>query len=156
MNTTIAKHIEYPLQALTLSQKDALTLSQKECKYILAPDTKVGLRKAGIPTSTPTIMRHAPVGDFGFGILDPYTLQCCSWIQSIVDHIWTSSPTGSLLTVAAKDAQLEMGLTSDLSSQPSWDPLQWLTTTSWIRSCLQFMWKNKIWITPFGTALPSA
>ena len=148
LKTTIAERIEYPLQALALSPK--------ECRYILAPVTKVGLPKAGIPTSIPTTMRHAPVEDFSFGILGPYTLQCCSWIQSIVDHIWTSSPTGALLTVAAEDAQLEMGLTSDLSMQPSWDPLHWLTTPSWIHSCLQFMWTNQIRIKPFGTALTSA
>ena len=148
LNTTIAKRIEYPLQALTLSQK--------ECRYILAPVTKVGLPKVGIPTSTPTAMRHAPVEDFGFGILDPYTLQCCSWVQLIVNYIWTNSPTGSLLAVAAEDAQLEMGLTSDLSLQPSWDPLCWLTTSSWIRSCLQFMWKHKIRIMSFGMALSPA
>ena len=49
-----------------------------------------------------------------------------------------------------------MGLTSDLSTQPSWDPLHWLTTTLWIRSCLQFMWTNQIRIQPFGTKLTPA
>ena len=79
LQTTIAKHIEYPLQALTLSPK--------ECKHILAPVIKVRIPKAGIPASIPMALRHAPVGDFRFGIVDPYISQGCSWIHSIVDHI---------------------------------------------------------------------
>ena len=124
LKLTIAKCVDYPLQALTLYPA--------ECKYIHAPVIKYRLPKAGIPSSVHTSLRHALVEDFGFGILDPYTSQCCSWVQSIVNHIWTSSPTSTLLTVAVEDAQLEMGLTDDLSIKSKCDPLRWLTTPSWI------------------------
>ena len=101
----------------------ALTLTPKECKHILAPVVKVGLPKAGIPASIPMSLRHEPVGDFGFGIIDLYISKGCAWIQSIVDHIWTSSPTGQLLKIAVEDTQLKMGVTSDLATQPPWNPL---------------------------------
>ena len=94
------------------------------------PVIQTGLPKAGIPASNPTAPRHAPISDFSFGILDPYTAQGCAWIQALVNHIWTPSPTGTLLTIAVEDAQLEMGDTTDLSIQPLFKPLQWLTTKS--------------------------
>ena len=114
----------------------------------------MGLPKAGIPASIPLSLQHAPVRDFDFGIVDPYISQSCLWVQSIVDNIWTSSLTGTLLQIAIADAQLKMGVTSDLSDYPSWNPLQWLTTASWIRSCIEFVWKHGVRISPLGTTLP--
>ena len=43
-----------------------------------------------------------------------------------------------------------------LHRPPRWDPLHWLTTSSRIAACVQFMWSNQIRIRPFGTKLPSA
>ena len=99
-------------------------------------------------------LRRAPVGDFGFGIINPHISQGCAWIQSIVDHTWTSSPTGQLLKIAVEDAQLKMGVTSDLATQPQWNPLQWFTTKSWIHSCVDFAWKHDVRISPLRTTIP--
>ena len=114
----------------------------------------MGLPKAGIPSSVPKALCHAPISDFGFSILDPFTAQGCAWILTLVDHIWTKSPTGTLLTVTVEDAQMEMELTSDLSIPPPFHPLRWLTTTSWTCLCLTFMWKHDIRVTPLGVHLP--
>ena len=101
----------------------------------------------------PTILRHAPISDFGIGLVDLYISQDCSWIQSILDHTWTDSPTSTLLTVAFEDAQLEMGIPDGLMKTPAWTPLRWLTIKSWIQSCLHFLWENQIEISPSGSKI---
>ena len=56
LQTTIVQRIDYPLPALTLSPQ--------ECNYIMAPVTRVGLPKAGIPSSVPKVLCHAPISDW--------------------------------------------------------------------------------------------
>ena len=89
----------------------------------------------------------------GFGIFDTYMDQRCHWVQTLVNHLWQDTPTGTMLKVALEDAQLEMGVTLRLTLKPSWKPDRWFTTNSWIKQCSEFLWEFEIHIEPLGTQL---
>ena len=121
----------------------------------MAPIIKIGLQKAGIPSHVPTSLQNAPTAVMGFGIFDPYMEQRCQWVQTLMNHLWQDTPTGTLLKIALEDAQLEMGIPTHLSPQMPWKPESWFTTDSWIKQCLQFLWNFEIHVDPLGTQLHS-
>ena len=77
----------------------------------------------------------------------------CSRIPTMVDDMWRDAPTGTLLTVALEDLQLKMGSTSPFSEEPFFRPCRWMTTESWIKSYVTFIWDNDITIQDLGCTI---
>ena len=94
---TITKRVEYPLSALNLTQND--------CKRIMGPIIAVGLPKAGIPRTAPVPARHAPVTVGGYGIPDLHLIGGTRKVATVIDHLWTNSPTGFLIESALESLQ---------------------------------------------------
>jgi hypothetical protein len=135
MHTTIPYSLCYSLPAVTLTQK--------ECKYIMAPIHKDGLPRAGISSTIPSEIRNGPLDDGGLGVMDLFYHQGTSQVASLVSNMWAQNPTGKLLTVAMEDIAMEMGLHQTTGRWLKYG-LTYSTTNSWIKHVLNFMEKNKI------------
>ena len=80
LTLTVMKKLEYPLQALTLTEK--------ECDFIMAPVLLSGLPKAGICRHTPRALIYGDKEHQGLGIHNLYTTMGINRIQALMDHIW--------------------------------------------------------------------
>ena len=63
LNTTISRKLVYPLQALTLAEK--------ECTSIMAPAIHTSLPKAGISSCISSVVQHAPTHSPRLGSSEP-------------------------------------------------------------------------------------
>jgi Reverse transcriptase (RNA-dependent DNA polymerase). len=146
LHRTIPFRLCYSLQAVSLGEKD--------CRYIMAPIHKEGLPRAGIPSTIPIEIRHGPIDKGGLGILDLYLYQGTSQIANLVSSVWAGTPTGKLLQIAIDDFFLEMGLQS-LTPRNLERGLKYATTTSWIRHVFGFMVEKNIWISSIRPEMKS-
>jgi Endonuclease/Exonuclease/phosphatase family./Reverse transcriptase (RNA-dependent DNA polymerase). len=138
LHRTIPFSICYPLPAVTLTEKD--------CKYIMAPVNKAGLSLSGISSTIPTAIRVGPYNLGGLGILDPYVHMGVAKIASFLTNTWLQTPTGILMDTALDDILLEFGLASPLTRHKVQQGLLYATTPSWIRHMLSFTVEHEIYI----------
>jgi Reverse transcriptase (RNA-dependent DNA polymerase). len=130
LHRTIPFAMCYSLQATTLSQED--------CRYVMAPIYKTGLPLAGIAATTPTVIRSSPITTGGFGMIDPYLHMGISQIETLITHLWKGTPTGKLLAISMDDIALEIGLSTLWTQEAIRKGLLYANTHSWIRHVLQF------------------
>jgi hypothetical protein len=102
LHRTFPFSLGYPLPSLTLTRRD--------CIYIMAPIHREGLPQADIPSTIPTETRNGPINKGGLGILDLFYHQGTTQIASMVSNIWANNPTGKLMRIALEDVVMEMGL----------------------------------------------
>ena len=79
LTLTVMKKLEYPLQALTLTEK--------ECDFIMAPVLMSGLPKAGICRHTPRALIYGDKEHQGLGLHNLFTTMGINRIQALMDHI---------------------------------------------------------------------
>jgi hypothetical protein len=125
----------------------AVTLSQKECRYIMAPITKHGLPSAGISSTTPHFVKVGSISMGGLGIIDPYTHMGVSQITTFISNTWQQTPTGKLLETALDDLALELGLSTPWNTEYLKKGLKYATTPSWIQHLVRFSLEHEIKIT---------
>ena len=135
MNTTVLKTLQYPLPALTLSEK--------ECNHIMAPVLEAALSAAGYNNSFPRAVVYGPVSGQGLGVKNLYTTQCASHVALIIQHFHSQSVTGHLLRHSFELLQLEWGrkrlpLESYLTKRSNY------VTKSWLQFTWQFLTDNEI------------
>ena len=131
LNTTISRKLMYPLPALTLTEK--------ECTYIMAPAIRTALPKAGISSCISSIVRHAPIQSLGLEVPNLYTAMGTARTSLLVEHCWQKTPTGQLLQIAIENLVLDVGLFGHI-----WDNTrfasysQWCSQHSWLYSVCSF------------------
>ena len=96
------KTIQYPLPALTLSQK--------ECSKIVQPIKQVALPKTSISKSFLLDVLFGPMEEGGLGMDHLYTLQGAMHIEKFQCYLGTDTITGIFLQTSLEAAQLEIGI----------------------------------------------
>jgi hypothetical protein len=71
----------------------ASTLSEEECKFVMAPIHKIGLPKTGITATIPAAIRLGPIRRGGLGLLNAYNHMGASQVETLVSNIWKGTPT---------------------------------------------------------------
>ena len=100
LTMTIMKKLEYALPALTLTEE--------ECNFIMAPALAAGLPKAGISRTTPRAVIFGSKEFQGFGLHKLHTTMGINHIQALLDHTWSKSVTGQLMRVSLENMKLEL------------------------------------------------
>ena len=106
LNSTVMKTLEYPLLALTLTEE--------ECKKIMAPILKGGLPKIGMCRTLPRKIVYGSLKNQGMGIHNLFTTQGILHIQTLLDHIWRDTETGKLIRTSIECAKMEVGILGSL------------------------------------------
>jgi len=128
--TTISMQLKYPLAALTLTEK--------ECTYIMAPAIRAALPRAGFSGSMSCVFRHAPNQGFGLNVIDLYSTMGTTHTALLVHHCWKKTPTGHLLHTCIENQALEMGFYGLIwhNSFPGY--AKWCSDHSWLFHVCQF------------------
>ena len=109
LETTIMKTIKYPLPSLTLTKK--------QCEYIMAPIHKAGLCAANICHKFPKALIYGDRSSLGLGQHDIYVTQGIYHVTRLINHLHDhQSITGTLLKSNVKWAKLELGISTILFS----------------------------------------
>ena len=135
MRLTIMKKLEYPLPALTLSEED--------CEYIMAPILTTGLPKAGICKSLPRSLLYGNIEHQGLGLDNLYVTMGMSQLVLLLDHTWKKSITGKLMRISMSSLKLELGLNGKLFSH-DFQRYHHLCTNCWMKHIWSFMCNNSI------------
>ena len=102
LTMTIMKKVQYPLLALTLSES--------ECNFIMAPALSAGFPKSGICRTTHRSLVHVCKEYQGLGLHKLHTTMVISHIQTLLDNAWSNSVTGKLMKVSLENMKLELDL----------------------------------------------
>ena len=86
LNTTILKSLEYTMPVLTLIEK--------QCTHIMAPELTAGLSKSGISSRFPREAVYGPKSAGGLGIQSIYTIKGTSRIAKLQEHLAATTMTG--------------------------------------------------------------
>ena len=135
LTLTVMKKLEYPLQALTLTEK--------ECDLIMAPVLLSGLPKAGICRHTPRALIYGDKEHQGLGLHNLYTTMGINRIQAFMDHIWHKTVTGDLMRISLESLKLELGIEGSLF-ECDYELYGHLATDSWMKHVWEFAYNNSI------------
>ncbi len=137
LDTTIMKSIQYPAPALTLTEK--------EWAYIMAPILEGGLPKASISRNFPRTVLYGPKEEGGLNNSNPYVIQGSTQIALLYDHLDSNTMTGELFRCSIEMAKVEIGIGTHflLSDYSIYNKL---CTDSIIKNIWKFSWENKITI----------
>jgi hypothetical protein len=128
LKSTIMKTLEYPMEAISLTEK--------EWNYIMAPVLKTVLPKSGIVRTFPRDVLYAPEEQSGLGLTHPYYTQNFKKMELLLREYSEKSITSELLKSNIEQFRLESGL----SGRKDWKFLKndsW-RTPSWLNALLQF------------------
>ena len=144
--TGIMKGLEWPLPATTLSRK--------QCKYIMAPLLKVGLRASGVQWKLNRIILYGSPSVLGLGFPSIYTTAGIRKILHLINHAHKKTMTGALLRATVEQLKLEIGLPGNLFQ---WKHADWkeITTMTWISSVWKFATESGILVLPTTPDLKS-
>ena len=143
--TTIMKGLEYPLPAMTLTEK--------QCAKIMTIIKQGLLPKAQISKGIPDAVLYGPIEAGGMGLNHLYHTQGLLHINKFIKHIASPSITGKLLQVTVELAQLEIGIGRQLLSL-DYNLFECLLENSWIKSLWKFVFDNNITIINRITMIP--
>jgi hypothetical protein len=132
LNTTVMRTLEYPLPALTLTEK--------ECRHIMAPVLQRGLSSSGICRNMAHDVVYVPLEFQGFGLNFPYTTQGIDHIEVLIQHGQANTITGQLIRASLEEAKLEVGLGGGLFMQ-DFKKFGKLATPGWITHTWDFLHK---------------
>ena len=135
-DTTIMKSLEYPLLALTITDK--------ECKTIMAPVLEASLTKSHICRTFPRAVVYGPTHEKGLGMKNLYTTKGLSQLSAILQFINDKhNITGKLIRASIESAKIEMGIGSDIFICNYWK-YEALLMESWIKLVWKFNWEKGI------------
>ena len=89
LTLTIMKKLEYPLLALTLTEK--------ECDFIMAPILKSALPRPGLCRNIPRALLYGRKEHQGLGLNNLHTTMGLKQIQALLDNVWEDTVTGNLI-----------------------------------------------------------
>ena len=135
MDTTVIKSLEYPLPALTLSEK--------ECKRIMAPVLEVALPKSNICRTYPRAVVYGPKGTLGLGLNNLYIVQGAKQIALLHQFLDTDTITGDLLKSCIEISKIHIGHGENLFTL-DYNRLGQLLPKTWITNVWQFCHQQHI------------
>ena len=135
MNMTIMKTLEYPLVALTLTEK--------ECDYIMAPVLAGGLPRAGICRNIPRSVLYGSLEHQGLGMHNLYNTMGLQQIQVLLDNTWKNTITGKLIRTSLESFKLELGIQGPLFTK-DYELYNNIATDCWIKHLWHFVRKHSI------------
>jgi hypothetical protein len=147
MDTTVIKSLEYPLPALTLTEK--------ECKRIMAPVLEVALPQSHVCRTFPRDVVYGPKGMMGLGVNNLYYTQGAQHIATLQQFIDTDTITGDLLRSSIEMTKIHVGHGTNLFTL-DYSRLGGLTPKSWISHLWQFCHQFDIKISETSTSNPIA
>lgn len=102
VGSTITKALEYPLLAMTLTEK--------ECARIMLPVKDAGLAESGVCRKYPLDLVYGSTELMGLGMTDLFVSQGISHVDIIQEYIHSTCMTGSLLRAAIEWAKIHVGV----------------------------------------------
>ena len=144
LTSTIWKSIEYPLPALTMTYK--------ECAYIMAPAKEGGLSKSRICQKLPLEAVHGPLRYQGLGLNHIKITQEVSHLEIIRQHIWRDTPTSRLIQENTEELHLEIGLGGNIFDYP-YTPFRKAVTECWLLNTWEFIDQHPFTYTELGPYL---
>ena len=138
ITTRILKGLEWPLAASILSEA--------QCKRILSPLLKAGLRESKIQWRIHRDILFSSMGSMGLQFPYIYTTMGIQKARFLVDNGCKPHLLGHLTCQTHERLTLEMGLPGEIIN---WDYKDWgkqYATKSWISECWRYMSENSIQI----------
>jgi hypothetical protein len=129
------KTLEYPLLALTLTERD--------CAHIMAPILMGGLPACGICCNFPRNVVFAPTKFMGLDLHNPYITMGILHTDLLSSEGQMDSITGDLIRATIEVTKLELGLGISLFQINYWH-FSHLPTACWITDVWKFMSKFDI------------
>ena len=133
----IRKSLEYPMAALTLTEK--------ECTYVEAPIFRHGLSRSGICKSFPRAVIQGPLRYQGLGVPSLYFHECRKHVELLVKHGPRGTVTGQLLRAIIEKHRVEIGIGGRFL-EASYATYGSLATDTWIRHLWRFLSESKVTI----------
>lgn len=127
---SILQSLRYPLPALTLTEK--------ECKRIMAPVLEGGLPASAICRKFPRDILYGSPDEGGMGKTNLYIEQGLAKVEIFKEFIDSSNMLGEQLRVLTEQSKVELGLGGNLFTQ-EYARYGHLLTDSWIKSLWQFL-----------------
>ena len=144
--TTILKSLQYPLPALTLSEK--------ECNKIMQPVKAVALSRTSISRNFPLDVLYGPKEEGGLGLDHLYIMQGAMHLEKIQGHLGTKSLTGQLIQTSLEAAQLEIRIGRSIF-ELDYNEFGFLLTDCWIKHVWKFAYDKSIRIEDLHTPFPT-
>lgn len=132
---TILQSLRYPLPALTLTKK--------ECTYIMAPVLLSGLPASAVCRTFPRNVLYGAKEEGGMGKSNLYIEQELGKIDIFLEFLHSNTMTGEMLRVLVEQCKIEIGLGRNLL-QHDYARYGHLLTDNWIKSLWQFCWEYNI------------
>ncbi len=130
MTLMATKSLEYPLPALTLSEK--------ECTEIMWPLLKNILPKSGLVRTIKRDLLYGPTSLQGLGIKNLYLIQGLSHIYNIIEHTWKETITGHFINTSLQMLRLEIGENGPIFQKAYKDFEPHILTESWVQDTWRF------------------
>ena len=146
LNTVAFKSIEYALPALTLSEK--------ECISVIWPLLKVFLPRCGISRTIKRDVLYGPIELQGFGLKNIFLTQGISHINTIIEHMKKKTMTGFFLQANLEQLRLEIGENDHILSKNYDNYADLILTDSWIQNTWQFMSQHQLTLKEGTVNLP--
>ena len=140
------KSLEYPLPALTLSEE--------ECTQIMWPLLKSYLPRAGLNRHFPRDVLYGQIEKHGVGLKNLFLSQGISHIIDIINHLWHSSLTGTLILQSLEHLRMELGVNGNIFDLPYNKCKHCILTDSWIEQTWKFAAEYGIQIAPKVNNIP--
>ena len=135
MDSTITQSLKYPLPALTLTED--------ECKRIMAPVLKVALPRSHVCRTFPRAVVYGPKSLMGLGKTDLYVKQGTTQIGLLQQYLQTDTITGELLRSNIEAIKMHIGIRHNLFTM-DYDRLHRLVPPSMMKHVWQFCRKNNL------------
>ena len=129
------KTLEYPMIAITITKK--------QCDYIMSPILLNSLPKSGIVRMFPRDVVYAPLQYLGLGMIHPWDNQNLTQIIVCLKETKTESMTGDLIKATMEQIRLECGLVNRFCLKDL-DILQDVGTNCWLRDLFMYLKINKM------------
>ena len=136
LTTMATKSIEYPLPALTLSEK--------ECTSIMWPILKEFLPRSGMNRNMKRDLIYSSNKFQGLGLKNVYLLQGIAHVSDIIEHSWKRTITGHFIRMCLEALRLEIGVNGPIFQKRYLDYEKILLTKSWIQHSWEFASKFDI------------
>ena len=138
LDSTIMQTLAYPLQALTLSEK--------ECNKIMKPILDAGLTKTHVCRNFPHSVVYGPKQEKGLGFMNLYIQQGLSHVNIIQHYLAdTDNITGSFIRNSIESLKTEIGTGENIFTL-NYDKYSPIATNCWIKHVWNFVHDNNITI----------
>ena len=137
VETTIMKTLEYPLPALTLTEK--------ECDKIMRHVLSASLNKTSISRNFPRKAVYGPLEEGGLGLHNLYTTQGLSHISKLQEHLGAPTITGHIIRTNIEMCKLHLGIGRNIFSL-DYHKYSILLPDCWIKHTWKFAFDNNILI----------